>query len=559
MCLKHLGNYVAHPNSKSEIEAGINNINKTIKTVKKSIETNSVSEINLNNENLLIDSSLKTQTKNILNKLVDEILEDFKDVAFDKNAGLNYILDYIFKNKSQNIIKKDSAFPRVANIQINNIINDDKDFDEFYLNNNLNEDDEDNIMNNPNEILIKIKEYENLINEKVKKFDNYEIESNSKIENEIKSEVKSLKRVDYITFPLFLDKFENKINIKFTDVERKAYLLSIFGKEYLKNDSLMKKKEKLKNELKQFIKFRVIRINNDGTIKAISEDISATYMWGDKDNYKDSILNKWLDYNELYYVGVYYNTLPNPSNYLVKTKYTEDVLNASKVKEGKDKYESYVTTLGIKDYSNADGKNSFINIGKSFWIIGHDKDNSNLYVDTDGSINTTTTYESYGVRAVITFKKNVEVTGGNGSVDEPFVINLGNDANKVGSYVKLGDDVWKVYFENKDTLRLHLDKILYTSSYSDSGSLYDPVERGSLAAKLNGEFINSKSYKNVVIKDYYYMTTTSTVCSMIFVNHNSGVLEDASVEDQKGVVPVITIKKASIKGGNGTKDNPYTV
>ncbi len=347
--------------------------------------------------------------------------------------------------------------------------------------------------------------------------------------------------------------------------------------------------------------FRVIRINNDGTIKAISEDISATYMWGDKDNYKDSILNKWLDYNELYYVGVYYNTLPNPSNYLVKTKYTEDILNASKVKEGKDKYESYVTTLGIKDYSNADGKNSFINIGKSFWIIGHDKDNSNLYVDTDGSINTTTTYESYGVRAVITFKKNVEVTGGNGSVDEPFVINLGNDANKVGSYVKLGDDVWKVYFENKDTLRLHLDKILYTSSYSDSGSLYDPVERGSLAAKLNGEFINSKSYKNVVIKDYYYtgevstdtdydyigfyhksvycqvgllnifdyhtdnmddyfyMTTTSSVGSMIFVNHNSGVLEDASVEDQKGVVPVITIKKASIKGGNGTKDNPYTV
>ncbi len=347
--------------------------------------------------------------------------------------------------------------------------------------------------------------------------------------------------------------------------------------------------------------FRVIRINTDGTIKAISEDISATYMWGDKDSYKDSILNKWLDYNDLYYVGVYYNTLPNPEKYLVKTKYTEDTLDGSKVKTGKDKYSSYVTTLGIKDYSTADGKNSFININKSYWIIGHDKDNSNLYVDTDGSITPTTTYESYGVRAVITFKKNIEVTGGNGSADDAFNIKLGDDANKVGSYVKLGDDIWKVYFENKDTLRLHLDKVLYNSSYSDTGSIYDPKEFGSIAYKLNGEFINSKSYKNTIINDYYYtgemspdtdydyiefyhksvlckvgllnifdyhtdnmdnyfyMTTTSGVGSMIFVNHNDGTLEDASVQDSKGVVPVVTIKKASIKSGSGTKDDPYKI
>ena len=347
--------------------------------------------------------------------------------------------------------------------------------------------------------------------------------------------------------------------------------------------------------------FRVIRINNDGTIKAISEDVAATFMWGNKDSYQESILKKWLDYNDLYYVGVYYNTLPNPNNYLVKTKYTEDTLDGSKVKNGKKEYENYVTTLGIKDYSNADGKNSFININKSFWIVGHDKDNSNLIIDSDGSITPATTYESYGVRAVITFKKNVEVTGGDGSVDSPFTIKLGEDANKVGSYVKLGDDIWKVYFENKDTLRLHLDTVLYNNIYSNTGSIYDPKEKNSIANRLNSEFIYSKSYKDIVINDYYYtgeistdtdydyiefyhksvyckvgllnifdyhtdnmdnyfyMTTTSGVGSMIFVNHNDGTLEDASVKDTKGVVPVITIKKGSIKNGSGTKDDPYTV
>lgn len=347
--------------------------------------------------------------------------------------------------------------------------------------------------------------------------------------------------------------------------------------------------------------YRVIRINNDGTIKVISEDINATYMWGDKTNYEDSILSLWLDYNNLYYVGVYYNTLPNPEKFLVKTKYTEDILDGSKVKAGKKNYENYITTLGIKDYSNADGKNSFMNINKSFWIIGHDKEEENLFVDTDGTISGTTTYESYGVRAVMTFKKNLEVTSGNGSVDEPFIINQGEDVNKVGSYVKLGDDTWKVYFENKDTLRLHLDNILYTSSYSKTNSLYNPKIKNSLAYKLNRDFINSKSYKDVVINDYYYtgevstdsdydyvefyhksvlckvgllnifdyhtdtlddyfyMTTTSDVGSMIFVNHNDGSLEDASVEDQKGVVPVITIKKDSIKSGTGTKEDPFKI
>ena len=59
--------------------------------------------------------------------------------------------------------------------------------------------------------------------------------------------------------------------------------------------------------------------------------------------------------------------------------------------------------------------------------------------------------------------------------------------------------------------------------------------------------------------NYFYMTTTSGVGSMIFVNHNDGTLEDASVQDSKGVVPVVTIKKASIKSGSGTKDDPYKI
>ena len=77
--------------------------------------------------------------------------------------------------------------------------------------------------------------------------------------------------------------------------------------------------------------FRIVRVNNDGSIKLISNDIVSIFMFGDDTSYSKSNLRIWLEKTDDKYSGVYYNTLPNPTDYLVKTTYTEDILKEEKI------------------------------------------------------------------------------------------------------------------------------------------------------------------------------------------------------------------------------------
>ena len=78
--------------------------------------------------------------------------------------------------------------------------------------------------------------------------------------------------------------------------------------------------------------FRVLRINNDNTVKLVSNDLVSSFMWGEESSYEFSNLKYWLNATEEANSGVYYNSLPNPEKFLVKTSYREDILDDGKVK-----------------------------------------------------------------------------------------------------------------------------------------------------------------------------------------------------------------------------------
>ena len=77
--------------------------------------------------------------------------------------------------------------------------------------------------------------------------------------------------------------------------------------------------------------FRIVRVNNDNTVKLISEDFGATFMWGENPNYKDSNVQNWLTKTEKEHSGVYYNTINDIEKVLVKTTYSEDILKDGKI------------------------------------------------------------------------------------------------------------------------------------------------------------------------------------------------------------------------------------
>ena len=61
--LKKLGNFVAHPNIKSEIEAEINDFTRNMKMLKNLVETNPQAKNTSEYGNGIINSNLKTEIK----------------------------------------------------------------------------------------------------------------------------------------------------------------------------------------------------------------------------------------------------------------------------------------------------------------------------------------------------------------------------------------------------------------------------------------------------------------------------------------------------------------
>lgn len=352
--------------------------------------------------------------------------------------------------------------------------------------------------------------------------------------------------------------------------------------------------------------FRVVRVNSDDTVKLISDGFVSSFIWGEEANYKDSNVRNWLNKTDVEHSGIYYDTLGN-NKLLVKTEYREDVLKEGKIVETKTSSKDYVSVLTVKDYTLANGKSSYLNNGKMFFLLGLNDENENLYVEEDGSIQSTDSLTGYGIRPVITLKKNVEVVGGTGVKDDPYVINSASK-NFVDSYIKLGDDTWKVSSIDGDNLKLYLNGYLKVNggevsrNYSSYNSIYDINERSNIGNYLNYNYVNTLSYQGVLtncnfytgeisddagykftniynktvnarvgllnifdyvsnneLSDYFHINLTSEVGSMQYNTYSNGLLEEADVRDSKHIVPVVCINKNSIKTGEGTINNPYKV
>lgn len=352
--------------------------------------------------------------------------------------------------------------------------------------------------------------------------------------------------------------------------------------------------------------FRVLRINKDNSVKLVSNDLVSIFMWGDSDTYDNSNIRLWLTNTDNDHSGIYYNTLPKQEEFIKKTTYTVDSLKNDSIKKGKKEYNDNVVSIGLSDYVNAGGKNSFLNNGKLFYLLGFSSDKDNLYVEEDGKVMTCDKLDGYGIRAVITLKKNMVVADGDGSEANPYRIDQGKNTNYVDSYVKLGDDVWKVSYQDGEKLKMYLNGYIaggeVIKKYSLKDNHFDYKERGNIGNYLFNEYLNTLSYRGIIIDNsypygemsaetgynygniysemfdgpismlnlfdyvsnneldnFYRNNVTSSIGAIQYVTFNNGLLEETDISEEKRVVPVITISTNSIKGGSGKIDDPYVV
>ncbi len=355
--------------------------------------------------------------------------------------------------------------------------------------------------------------------------------------------------------------------------------------------------------------FRIIKINNDNSVRVASLYSQGSLIYGNNTSYKSSNIYNWLNKTSKPHSGVFYKSIPGVEDLLVKTPWCRGVLVNNEVECGSEKGEDYFTLLTLDDYIDTLGKNGYLNTMKNNWILGSGDGNTNLYIGENGSMVSTDNYESFGTIVEFTFKKNIKIVSGSGSLMDPYVIDTEGHDNFVTKYVKLGGNMWRVYEEVGEVLRLSLDTYVddgtgkeVLKSYSDENSLFNPLKKNNIAYYLNRDLYNSFSYKDKLLEctfytgeisfsegldyenlytdyvnnkigllnsfdlvvnnelsNYFLMNTTSNVGSMVYVKKSDNTIDEVKVTKKSRIVPVICIDKNSFVGGDGTRNNPYVV
>lgn len=249
--------------------------------------------------------------------------------------------------------------------------------------------------------------------------------------------------------------------------------------------------------------WRIVRINTDGTMVIILEDSMTMLPWNNKSvNYKESDIHKYLNNDFL-------NMLDK--SYLVKNTYCEDsVESLSSISCEKKDADSYVSLMDISTFLNSmvDKKSYLVDDWDSiFWLNNYSSDK--VWHTNEANISQSEANSFYGVRPVVKLKSTVVYQKGDGTKENPYIIEKDSKL-ALGSKVKLGDDTWIVYDTTNGT-KLMLAKALDKTYRYDLDKLtYDTDSKSSLAEYLNTEYIESLSYKDYLKEDEWVTGGYST-------------------------------------------------
>jgi len=353
------------------------------------------------------------------------------------------------------------------------------------------------------------------------------------------------------------------------------------------------------------ILWRIIKVNKDNSVTVISDSSLTSLAYGEKLDYLNSYINKWLNSNDEEYSGILEKHLNNKETYLQKTTACLDKVDELNNEECKTtNKDNYISLLSTSDFVNIGNKQSYVVNDEYFYLSNSNSDDEIWYIDDEGAITTNKGTDVIGVKPIITIKTNVEYISGSGNKDNPYKIEKENSL--FGSYVKLDNDIWRIYQVNETEVRLVLNDYLKVNNselkhiYSNISSYHNDTKSSSIAYYLNNTFLNTLSYKDKIkettwtngyygsssnydykealentvetkvalisigdirlnneLENYFTLTGTKEKSSMVYTINSSQKLYGKNIQNQINVVPVISLEKDLLTKGNGTIDSPY--
>ncbi len=353
--------------------------------------------------------------------------------------------------------------------------------------------------------------------------------------------------------------------------------------------------------------WRIIKVSKDNTVTLSLDNSITSLAKGTNKKFEETNLYTWLNDTNKNNTGTLEKSLNDARKYLTYTNACIDSITDTKnITCKQTTSDAYITIPSLNDYVNTGSSDSFLNNEEYYYLTNNEKESTSWCVDKDGKISTSDGTDILGVKPVVTIKNTVQITDGNGTKENPYTFE--ESSSLIGSYVKLNNDIWRIYKEEDNLVKLSLDSYLTINNeeikykYSNNNYYHNDTVSGSLAYYLNKTYLNNLKYKSIIeetdfsngiynnTNNYDYNETQNTkiktkitVLSIgdIIINHtntnyflSSGISRDSNMiytmqNDFKvytkvsttnlKIVPVIAIKKDLLTAGNGTKDSPYEV